>query len=382
MVLKPPRSRSLPAHPAEPPSASSSSSHSTPLATAPRGDTAVVLAGAVAQGAFAAGAIEALARHRVPITRIVATSSGALSGTLLAAGVRAGRVADAADTLAELWRDDAKWCNALDPSARNIVRGRGLSTSDKVRRIVRDAVEPFVPGCEPIDLRLVLTALAGDPNVRHDKGATSFESVLRFADDDFDHAAARDRLYTATVAAAAFPGLYAPIDVPGLGACVDGGAVNDAPIGHALDGNNLSRVVVITNAPKVVNPPPLHGVALAEHLAQVLIDERLYRDLRSAHTVNRQLAALERLASQGCLSAATLAQVKNALGWPHRRRLELVEIRPRTALRGGAFTALGDRALRAEYIAEGRRAAEEALARASHADHVCAVSTADASIAP
>lgn len=341
---------------------------SPPATSSPaRADTALVLTGALAQGAFAAGALEVVARHHddFPIVRIVATSAGALSGTLLAAGIRGGSIEAAAAALVEHWTNAAHWGNALAPSARDLLGRRGLSTSRKVHGVLRRAVAPFVPGARrPIDLQLVVTALAGDPTTRDRDRASSFESVQRFTGDDFDTAAGRERVFTAATAAAAFPGLFAPVHVAGLGPCLDGGATNNAPIGHALDGCALRRVIVISNTPALVDAPPLRGVSLAEHLAEILIHERLFRDLRTARRMNRQLAALDQLAAVGILGPHQLAAVREALDWQHARRLEILEIRPAVALRGGGFTALGDRALRAEYIAEGRRAAEQALATA------------------
>jgi len=326
-----------------------------------RADTAIVLTGAVSQGAFASGALDVLARHRddFPIARIVATSAGALSASLLAAGVRSGRIEDATAALVDYWTHAATWKNAIDLSPRDLLRRRGLSTSKKVHGIVRDALARFAGGeRHPIDLHLVVTALGGDPTVG--ERSSTFESLLKFAGDDFDTAEGRDRIATGATAAAAFPLLYAPVHVPGLGPCLDGGAVNNAPIGHALDGCALRRVVVISNTPSLVDAP-LRGVSLVEHFIEIVIHERLYRDLRVARRMNRQLGALHQLGASGTLGAHQLAAVREALGWQQARRLEIVEIRPPVALRGGAFTALGDRALRAEYIAEGRRAAEAAL---------------------
>ena len=53
---------------------------------------------------------------------------------------------------------------------------------------------------------------------------------MPFRGEDLDDADARERLYTLVTASAAFPGLYTPITVPDLGACLDGGAVNNTPI--------------------------------------------------------------------------------------------------------------------------------------------------------
>jgi NTE family protein len=326
-------------------------------------ETAVVITGAVAQGAFAAGALEVLARQSVQIHRVVATSAGALTGTLLAAGIHAGRVDEAAGALVDLWTRDAHWRNALDLSLRDVLRGRGLSTTRSLHRVLRTAVESMVPrDRQAIELHLIATALQGNPMVRRYEHRTCAEVVFRFHASDFETRGRRDRIYNAATASAAFPGLYAPVHVPGVGDCIDGGAVNNAAIKRALAGSNVGRVIVIANTPKLARTPPLAGVKLAEHIVGTVLHERLYRDLREAVTVNNQLAALESLVPCGVVNAAQLEAVKDALGWEQRRILSLVEIRPPAPLRGGAFTALSDRSLREGYIEEGRRAAEEALA--------------------
>jgi predicted acylesterase/phospholipase RssA len=329
----------------------------------PATETAVVITGAVAQGAFAAGALEVLARLGVPINRVVATSAGALTGTVLAAGIYAGRVEQATAGLVDLWTRDAHWRNALDLSPRDLLRGRGLSTTGSLRRVLRTAVESIVPGHrEPVELRLIATALLGNPRVRAREFATSAETVFRFVARDFETRDRRERIYDAATASAAFPGLYAPVHVPGVGDCIDGGAVNNAAIKHALDHSNVGRVIVIANTPRLaMTPPGLSGASLGEHIAATLIHERLYRDLREARMVNHQLDGLRCLVEGGMLDARQLAAVKLALGWGHKRMLDIIEIRPADTLRGGAFTGLANRSLREEYIEAGRCAAQDAL---------------------
>jgi predicted acylesterase/phospholipase RssA len=328
----------------------------------PATETAVVITGAVAQGAFAAGALEVLARLGVPIRRVVATSAGALTGTFLAAGVYAGRVEQATAELVDLWTRDAHWRNALDLSPRDLLRGRGLSTTRSLRRVLRTAVEWIVPGHrEPVELRLIATALRGNPQVRATELATSAETVFRFLGRDFETRDRRERIYDAATASAAFPGLYAPVHVPGVGDCIDGGAVNNAAIKHALDHSNVGRVIVIANTPTLAQTPRLSGVSLVEHVGATLVHERLYRDVREARRVNRQLDHLQNLVECRMLDAKQLAAVKLALGWERKRILDIIEIRPSDTLPGGAFTGLADRGLREEYIEAGRCAAQDVL---------------------
>jgi predicted acylesterase/phospholipase RssA len=376
MQPKPPGSKSIaptaPVHtppPTPPPSLERDATTTPPGAPAeflgpqpPATETAVVITGAVAQGAFAAGALEVLARLGVPISRVVATSAGALTGTFLAAGIYAGRVEQATTELVDLWTRDAHWRNALDLSPRDLLRGRGLSTTRSLRRVLRTAVESIVPGHrEPVELRLIATALRGNPQVRVNELATSAETVFRFLGRDFETRDRRERIYEAATASAAFPGLYAPVHVPGVGDCIDGGAVNNAAIKHALDHSNVGRVIVIANTPKLAQTPRLSGGSLIEHIAATLIHERLYRDLREAWAVNRQLDNLDNLVECRMLDAKQLAAVKLALGWKRKRTLDIIEIRPADTLPGGAFTALADRGLREHYIEAGRCAAQDVL---------------------
>ena len=225
--------------------------------------------------------------------------------------------------------------------------------------------DPFVPSATtcPVDLSLVVAALQGDPRVRRNESATSYESIARFVDRSFEDEDERERLYAATVASAAFPGLYAPVTVPGLGECLDGGAVNNTPIAQALAGrSDIGRVIVVAHTPTLHEPPAgKAGAELAGHVGEILVTERLYRDLREARRVNDRLAKLDKLVDDGILSNASESAVRRALGLLGKRPIEVIEIRPATALRGGAFPGLSSRAIRDEYIDAGRVAALAAL---------------------
>jgi predicted acylesterase/phospholipase RssA len=88
---------------------------------------AVVLTGAATKGAFEAGVLDVLAERRLPVTRIVAASSGALNGVAYAAGVRACRERSAAKELVALWETRGGFCDVVRPSLRTILARRGLS---------------------------------------------------------------------------------------------------------------------------------------------------------------------------------------------------------------------------------------------------------------
>jgi NTE family protein len=325
--------------------------------------TALVLSGALAKGAFEAGVLQALTRAPIPIVSIVGASAGALNATILAAGVRAGCADRAADRLADLWRERGTWRDAFRISVRDLVRGTGVSTSDKLAHLLRDAMATFRGGVHPIELRLVVTSAAGDPDIREREQRTSFETVIGFDGDAFDTDEGRHEVIRAATASAAFPFLFTPIQHPRLGPLLDGGAVNNAPITHASCHPAVQRVIVVTHRPARIEPPRLAGVSLLGHVADIAISERLYRDLRGARRVNRRLEAMERLHDDGTLATAQVDALKRALGLGLKRHLDIIEIRPPTELTGDAFAGLSSRALRDAYLDAGRRVAADVLAR-------------------
>jgi predicted acylesterase/phospholipase RssA len=296
----------------------------------PETETALVLAGAFAKGAFTAGALEVIAPLPLHVSRIVATSAGALNGVVFAAGLHAGHGVEAAAQLSQLW-SELRWHDVLDLSLREILRGRGLATDRKLRGLLRDATERWHPGARvPIELCLIVAALGGDPETRRREQTTSFESVLHFRGASFDRAARREQIYAAATAAAAFPILYAPVEVPSLGPCIDGGTVNNTPVRTALSGRPaIRRIIVVASLPRLQGTPPRGGFALAEHIAEIIIHERLFRDLRDLRASDPDI--------------------------------EIVEIRPELDLPGSLPAGFLRRSLRRGYVEAGRRAARAAL---------------------
>jgi len=323
--------------------------------------TALILAGAVAKGAFEAGVIEVLAERaeQLGVTRVIGASAGALNASAFAVGRRNGADVAVAQRIVSLWSDSANWHNVVDFNLGDILKRTGFATADRVAELLRRAVEGL-QSSEPrkISLTLVMTALAGRTETLQGKPATTFESSVTFSDAELDAPSTRERILQSALASAAFPVLFAPVDVPGLGACVDGGALNNTPVGLAIDDPAISRILVVTAEPLTMKPPaPLAGVNLLSHLAEILINERVYRDLHAAEKVNGYLRALDALRSEG-VAEGTLERMRSVLGW---RPLEIVQIRPSAPLPGNGFEAFGNADLRREYIEAGRRAARAAL---------------------
>jgi NTE family protein len=322
--------------------------------------TALILAGAVAKGAFEAGVLDVLSRHAeaLPISRIVAASSGALNGAVYGTGIRSGAEREVAGRLVELWLHDASWHNVLKPSLMDIVQGRGVGTADRLLPLMREAAAPGPGSRRAVDVRLVLTALKGETGDIGDKRATTFEHVAKFRNDDFDTEQGRDKIFRTALGSAAFPVLFAPADVPGVGLCVDGGAVNNAPVKQAIEGGGINRIIVVTPEPmEIVAPEPLRGINLLSQIAELLINERLYRDLHDAEDVNEYLRRLDTLESNG-VSRETISKVKSIFHW---EPLQIVQIRPKVALDGTAFSAFSDTDQMKRYVEKGRETAETVL---------------------
>jgi predicted acylesterase/phospholipase RssA len=277
---------------------------------------------------------------------------------MLAAGVRAGRAREATQRLVELWREDADWMHVFHLSLRHALARTGLSDSSDLLALMR-AELPLIAtaAVNPIGLRIVVAALRGVARTLDGLPATTFEGVLSFSDADFDDEAGRERIYTAAAASSAFPLLFHPVDVASLGPCYDGGAVNNSPVSLAA-AEGPDQVVLISPYPAMFESmPDLRGIDLVSRLVDILIHERVYRDLQQAYTINANIDCLSALVASGALDAAQLGTVLQTLGI---RRIRIVTVRPPTELPGNSFSGFVKRDLREAYIAAGRAAAEAA----------------------
>jgi NTE family protein len=324
--------------------------------------TALILAGAVAKGAFEAGVLSVLAREAIDVTSVVATSAGALNGALFAAGIACERLPEASDILRQLWEEKARWSQILRPSLAGTVAVRGFSSTAALQALLDDALAQIVesgPPVAPVRLQLVTTRLRGEERQNGADGATTFEHAFAFHERDFAASHDRQRISRAAVASAAFPFLFEPVDDEALGPCIDGGAVNNAPISYALDAS-VSRVIVVTGNPlKAPDQESLGGLDLLGQVVDIAINERLFRDLLQARKVNAKLERVEAVAAELGLNTQQREKIVAALGW---KPLEVIEIRPEVPLEGNAFKAFGNGQLRRDYIELGVEAAERALA--------------------
>jgi NTE family protein len=329
----------------------------------PDQQTALILAGGVARGAFEAGALQVLAGHGVRIAHVVGTSSGALNALMWAAAIRADRERDAADRLIDLWRNEADWMRAFHFTPVDALHGTGLSDSSRAFALMRREIPSILSASvRAVRLNLIVTAIGGVLDTLQDAPATTFEGVLSFDGSDFDDPTRRERIYQAAAASAAFPLIFHPVEVEGVGTCYDGSIVNDAPVKLATAGA-VNRVIVIAPYPQVFRcEQSSNALGFITHLVDMLTHERLFRDLRDAERTNDTIARLESLVQRKQLSEAQFSIVLRELDI---KPLEIVSIRPAAELPGNPFAGFVDRDLRESYIQAGRDAAGAVLSSLS-----------------
>jgi len=332
-------------------------------------DEGLVLAGAVAKGAFEIGAAQVLARRPRRITRVAATSSGALNAAILGAGLAFDQFSTAVDVASDLWKEDGSWAGIAHVSLGALVHLEGVLDTTKMAALGKQGIAVIADraGAEARTTadRLKVTLITSDLRGLHGEGALpTYERPLQFTAADFRDPARWDAIATAAAASASFPGLLSPTLVDG-GPCVDGGAVNNAPISYLLDNESaIASVITITAQPltPVAVSPTLGGANLISHLADVLTNERLSRDLLQAQKTNARLQAVEDAMTRANVSAEAAKAIRMALGWRH---LSQTLICPDLPLPGTSFAGFGNAQLRAAYITAGIEAAEKALDLAS-----------------
>jgi NTE family protein len=305
---------------------------------APRRASALIVAGAADKGPFAAGALAELATDsRFDVRYLAGASSGALNAAVYAAGLRAGEPREAAELLVDLWREQA-------------TLPRILKFEDRVS-IAQQAIERFRADqrVHEVALDVTLSSLRGTKDTF---GHRRFEQTLSFVTEDFEDDRGIRRIAEACVISSAIPVIFAPREIGDSGPFWDGGIVNNAPIGRALRYDRaIDHLIVITPDSNHVDPDQRFWRFSIRRLVDLLIDERLGRDLYEAKSFNEELRTKD---DRG----VTLAEHGRELGW---RLLEFLEIRPERDLGGWLGAGFVSERRRSAYIEAGKSAAERAL---------------------
>ncbi len=322
------------------------------------GSVGLVLSGAVAQGGFEAGALGTLAQRRPRIVRIAGTSSGALNATVAAAGVATGRLEKAAAVLEKLWIDDGSWQHIADFPLNDWLHIRGAFDTRRLQGLIRTALGEVLDGWEgepaPVRLTLVTTNLDATPRPAGGVPLPTYEQPVTFSAREIVDSANWRRIANAAAASATFPGLFSPTSFDGA-PCIDGGAVNNAPISHVLEAPpDVDTVVVVTTeSPTIPQEASLGGTALVARIAAALINERIAYDLTQAKKVNEQYKAIARALDDAGVSSSAKTDVLKATGM---RPIVLYLVQPDEPLPGDAFSGFRYRDQRIECVEAGRSA--------------------------
>jgi hypothetical protein len=286
-------------------------------------------------------------------------SSGALNGVAYAAGVRAHCTVDAATRLVAVWEDEASLTGAVNLRLWDFLRGTGFSDNARILALLR----ANVPACRsrapsPIDLHVVVASLRGTEHPIGPDEGVSYTQVLSFNGNDFDGREQLEHVFLCASASAALPILFSPVDLPGIGPCIDGGLVADLPIRLAVDSEDGSPhdallFVEPTASDARVPRSAIRYFRLGGYLLDVVFSERRYQDLCLTFAENAGLAKLEQLAAEKGLSAETLQEIKVAVGWRQKRVAPVIAIRPTTPLPGDLLSGLLRRDLRRSYVQAG-----------------------------
>ena len=285
-----------------------------------------------------------------------------MNGLAYAVGIRSGQEKEAAKSLSAAWIKYGGWQDTFSLNFMTFITGRGLSNSSGILKMMRESIKPCTGDKKrDVELRILVTPLNGAVNSIGKKPATSYEKIITFTGPDFDTQERLDKVFKVVTAACAFPGLFLPVEIEGLGPCVDGGVVNNAPLEYALEQSDVNRVLIPVTFPAVMERRSwISGFGLLNHLIEILINERLYRDLKDAQSINHNLDHLKSMVDKNIINQDQLNQIQSAL---YIRNVDITEIRPTMTLKSGPFAGFFKKRDRILLVEAGRQAALETLAR-------------------
>jgi predicted acylesterase/phospholipase RssA len=180
---------------------------------------------------------------------------------------------------------------------------------------------------------------------------TRYEETYTFTEKDLTDESRHEMIAQAAIASSAIPVVFATGFVGTHGPYVDGGLVNNAPISLAIrDHDAVDRVLIVTPEPAIVPPGRSLGRFSVATLLEIVLNERLARDLSDAYRFNGKLARLR--------EALTDDDIRKRTGW---RTLDIIEIRPEAMTPGNLLSGFFLNSQRVANLQLGQDAARRAL---------------------
>lgn len=284
--------------------------------------TALVLQGGGALGAYEAGACAALVARGLAPEVVTGVSIGAINAVTLAAPASG----DAAASLRELWR---KFSNPDWPYFPNFMEKYTHSLS--VNGLYRPhmnllSVEAHTSYADLSPLRRTLETLVDFDALNSDdtpRVVLSAVDVRTGRLRRFDTGAPRFRLTADHVLASAACAPSFPAAQVNGASYWDGGLADTSPLSAALealdpDPDLESRIYLVDLFPLRQNRPVRNFLDVKERLAGIAFANRIEEDTRSARRINELVALIDRLA--GALDAEARARFSNELAGVRRYR--------------------------------------------------------------
>lgn len=380
------------------------------------GETALVLSGGGAKGAYEAGVLQAFAEQGVAPRYVVGVSAGAMNGAYAANLIATGTFApeNIVGTMGNLWLHQATLKNLYEASEASEGSTRSLQQLfnrigiDPFRRVVcmRLGIDPLlalrdlamgqfisilshglalehleqylVPPervVTPTQLSVAVTNILGTTCLEEKGVCERHADFETFRWDDRMTMADREAQFTwmrqVILASCSVPFVFPPQrlqltdhDKPGI--YTDGGLLESSPIDQAIAMNPAIDTIYLVMAATVVGEParePDGFLQILSRIFSMMAGRFMIQNYRRVNQINDQIIRLRTVLDRdrhGQIARNERNQlVCQAAGFRSledflsKRVINLIPISPDQPLRGGIFSGFSHIELRAEYIQQG-----------------------------
>jgi len=217
---------------------------------------AFVLSGGASLGSIQVGMLQALTANGIRPDLIVGTSAGAVNGGWLASGDTGSDLEELADIWRGLNRNDVFPFNPVTGLFGFAGWGNHLVPDRGLRRLLRKYLRFERLEDAPIPLHVVATDVLTGVDVRISRG-NAIEAIL---------------------ASAAIPGVFPPVVIDGQ-LLMDGGVVENTPIGHAVALGATTVWVLPSGGACGIEEVPQSALGMAMHAIVLAISQRIAFDI-------------------------------------------------------------------------------------------------------
>ncbi|ACL70985.1 patatin-like phospholipase family protein [Halothermothrix orenii] len=296
-------------------------------------DTALVLSGGGAKGAYQVGVIEELLRRGIRIDLVTGSSIGAFNGALLAEFLQYGqyRSEDPVERIKEVWLNLEKVLTLNWPGFLKNIFTPWRIPSVFTNLVLRKVISDYIPETRMIsDYKICQLSITGtDLN----KGITRV----------FDYNS-RIEVIKGILASMAYPAAFPSVKI-GNNYYMDGGALDNTPLKEAILWGARNIYVVLLVPLKEIKegedqlPGKNYSAALSvlDRFIDIASSKLMYGDLQRAEEINRVLNLLDEY--RGKIKPSFIWKLKKILDIKQRgkkdakRRINIYKIAPESTLK-------------------------------------------------